>query len=613
MRYTGRTGSRTCSWAGVNLPEDVEITVMVKRFSLFAATLFFCSASYGATSGGACPTGSNYVNVANEGQAGTQQVTLASLGVKSCYYVGVSGKDSNTGTSESAPFLHLPGSSNFTGSATIGPGVGVIIEGGYVAHFGNTSLSTSTGGGLKTNGGSSGSPVYYGIDPTWYSGSSFARPQFNGDNAIPNGTFPSSCSYDNSSLGQAVRPGGSYIIFDGIEIVGFCWSANNMNTFYTENSQTGIYLERLYQHGWSTPSTSSDSYYLWWDGGSGVNDGDILALSVVDGTDSSWASVGGSGTNCHWTSVSPTGPCYSGGAIYEGVAIVWGNVFQHMSNAAVTTNNIKWHDNWVNELAVSYQNNGQHTNCNNEVANVTGSNNYFYNNLTTNVRATECYFLSVSSGDAIYGFNNVFWGNMNYYANSAPSNCVPLNSISSSGTETLYWYNNTMDYAGGNGGGCQLQFGNANSPLYAWNGPGNFANNHDIGYTSLSGLYMIGTSGAQATITDNGGEVYETESLANTQNYTTTNNYAPTSTSGASYHAGVNESSFCSSISDANASAACASGIAGVALASGWGGEIASFPAVTPKQRGSSWDAGAYQYTLSPAAPPSLTGTVQPQ
>jgi hypothetical protein len=69
----------------------------------------------------ACPTGTNYVNVANEGQAGTFNQTLASLGVTSCYYVGVSGLDSNNGTSESTPFLHIPGTPNFTGSATLGP------------------------------------------------------------------------------------------------------------------------------------------------------------------------------------------------------------------------------------------------------------------------------------------------------------------------------------------------------------------------------------------------------------------------------------------------------------------------------------------------------------
>lgn len=585
---------------------------MSKRFLLLLLLLSLCSYSYAATAaGGACPTGTNYVNVADEGQPGTFNVTLASLGVTSCYYVGVSGSDSNAGTTEAAPFLHLPGTPDFTGKVSLGPGVGVIVEGGYVAHFG-ASTSPATGGKWSiSTSGSSGSPAYYGIDPTWYSGSSFARPVLSGDNPISSGAFVSSCTYDNSGLGEMVSVYASYVIFDGFEVSGVCWNKNTLNTIYTTASYGHDSFERLYQHGWSTVDTSSDMYYLLWDGSASADDGNILALSVVDGDDSSWGAVGSS--SCQWK-IDPTSPCYSGGGIYEGVYDVWGNVFRHLSDVAVTTNDVKWHDNWVDDLALTYTNNGQHTNCNNEVENVPGSNNYFYNNLTTNIRATECYFLSIGSGATLYGFNNVFWGDMNYYQDSAPSNCVALNSISSSGTETLYWYNNTMDYSGGNGGGCQLQFGNANAPLYAWNGPGYFANTDAIGYTSLSGLYEIGTSGAKATITNNGGEVYQTETAANNQGYTTTDNYASTSSTDATHAAGVNESSFCSSIPDANAAAACAdSTTGGVTEASGWGGEVASYPAVKPNARGSTWDSGAYQYGLSPAAPQSLSGTVNPQ
>src|ERR1035438_8895430 len=220
-----------------------------------------------------------------------------------------------------------------------------------------------------------------------------------------------------------------------------------------------------------------------------------------------------------------------------------------MSNVAVTTNTIKWHDNYINNLFVTYQNGGQHTNCNNEVSNVSGSNNYFYNNVTTHIQATECYYLSISSGNSLYGFNNVFWGNMNFQLGTAPSNCVFFDAISSSGTQTVYWYNNTMDSQGGSGGGCQVQFAPSNSPLQPFNGTAYFGNTLAIGYSSLNSLYQI-HSGATAKINDSGGEVYLTESAANTQSYSTSNNYAPTSNSGASYHAGNSLSSFCASRSE---------------------------------------------------------------
>jgi hypothetical protein len=282
-----------------------------------------------------------------------------------------------------------------------------------------------------------------------------------------------------------------------------------------------------------------------------------------------------------------------------------------MSNVAVTTNSVKWHDNYVNDLAITYQYQGQHTNCNNELGGMDGQNNYFYNNLTTNVFATQCYYLTTSSGHALYGFNNIFWGNMNYLTGNAPANCVFLNNFDSSGTQTVYWYNNTVDYSGGNGGGCQLQFAPNNSPIHAFNGTGYLENTHAVGYSKFTSLYMI-HSGATASVVDNGGQVYETEIMANAQGHATSNNYAPTSTGGATHSAGKDLSSFCTSIPDSYAAVACAYGTTGgVALASGWGGEVAIYPATTPRARGSAWDAGAYQYV--PASPQNLRGAVAPR
>jgi hypothetical protein len=233
------------------------------------------------------------------------------------------------------------------------------------------------------------------------------------------------------------------------------------------------------------------------------------------------------------------------------------------------------------------------------------------------VHATECYYLSVSAGNTIYGFNNVYWGNMNYVLGSAPSGCTFLNLTSSSGSATLYWIGNTMDSAGGNGGGCQLRFSQANSPLYAWSGTAYFENTHAIGYTSFSSLFTEDSS-ATLTATDNGGEVYETESAANGQGYTSGNNYAPTSTSGASYHKGNNLSSICASIPDSFAATACAHGTSGgVSEVPGWGGNVANYSASAVNARGSLWDAGAYQYVdavqLPPTPPQNLTGTPVPQ
>ena len=99
-------------------------------------------------SGGACPTGANYLS-----PSGTL-VTLSSLGVTSCYFVSASGADTNNGTSESTPWLHAPQMPNCSGTCAtvqnqnggIPPGTGIILRGGDTWHFGNSNATPYTGG-----------------------------------------------------------------------------------------------------------------------------------------------------------------------------------------------------------------------------------------------------------------------------------------------------------------------------------------------------------------------------------------------------------------------------------------------------------------------------------
>ena len=56
--------------------------------------------------GGPCPNGANYLNSSGS------LATLASLGVTNCYYIASNGSDSNSGATESSPWLHSPGMAN---------------------------------------------------------------------------------------------------------------------------------------------------------------------------------------------------------------------------------------------------------------------------------------------------------------------------------------------------------------------------------------------------------------------------------------------------------------------------------------------------------------------
>jgi hypothetical protein len=66
---------------------------------LRAAIVMACFLSAGSAfaAGGTCSSGANYLNATTGAK-----VTLASLGVTSCYYISAAGSDSNTGTTTAA-------------------------------------------------------------------------------------------------------------------------------------------------------------------------------------------------------------------------------------------------------------------------------------------------------------------------------------------------------------------------------------------------------------------------------------------------------------------------------------------------------------------------------
>ena len=87
-----------------------------------------------------------------------------------------------------------------------------------------------------------------------------------------------------------------------------------------------------------------------------------------------------------------------------------------------------------------------------------------------------------------------------------------------------------------------------------------FQNNHYIGYSGG----ITSTYGGTGTVNDQGSEIFQSESTANGQGYTTSNNYAPASTSGATVGTGSNLTSFCNGLTNATAASACKNGISAV-------------------------------------------------
>jgi hypothetical protein len=253
--------------------------------------------------GGACPSGANYLNLLNPTGA---KVTLATAvssggyGLTSCYYVSTTGLDTNNGTSESTPFLHSPGMlacSNNCAAVTLGPGIGVIFEGGETWHFGNSGatpysgpVTTCADNGNNAAGlclddinASSTNYIYYGVDPSWPS-SGWSRPVLTADNPLCGlGNTPAGCTYNPSSaclpssgsactgiyyVSSCTYPNigntnnlvdigfSEYIAFDDFELTGLCQTHNNQPSGFDDfvnysSDNDPIFLTNIYIHGWS--------------------------------------------------------------------------------------------------------------------------------------------------------------------------------------------------------------------------------------------------------------------------------------------------------------------------------------------------------------------------
>lgn len=548
-----------------------------------------------------CPTGANYRNPSDPTGA---QVTLASLGITTCYYAAATGSDTNSGTSESSPFLHAPGMPNFTGSATIGPGVGIILRGGDTWHFGASTSPASGGTWSIGNNGSSGSPIFMGTDPTWYAGSSWARPILTGDNPVCNaGTLGSNCHsysggywqqfYVNScahNIGSSndfiAIDGLKYIIIDNFEMTGLCQSANGQpshtdNYFSYGSLQGPIWIMDVYAHGWSHLTfggpNGSDSctssnvcqniYFL--DGGSVVGPpGDSALFNVIDASDSDPVAMG---------------LCQPGTGLYQ---LGW-NVISGTSQC-VSSSMHSVHDN----LYINFYENGH--------SNVLESNNTsdqcplsaVYNNLFYNIESsggTGGVFLWPSPPT---GCTDAFFNNVSYNIGN-----LEVFNIGTSGVPqgTLDVFNNTW----------QTPVNQAILRCTYLNGTLNEVNNH---YIDDAGSYFIGSCPGTITTT---APLLQTNAVANADGYTSSTNpvYAPQSSSAPTVGHGANATSYCSALQSSSdalmqaAGTACTSDAAyGVSYDTS--NHTAVYPARTTTARPSSgaWDIGAYEFSGTPTS-----------
>jgi hypothetical protein len=585
------------------------------RFAIYSA--FFFSAGMAFAAGGPCP--------ANSPIAGNS----------TCYFVAANGSDTNSGTSESSPWLHSPGMPNCTGTClTVQTswgsygntpknisGAGIVFRGGDTWHEGNSALSPYTGGTINFfwSGGTScnyenySSCFYIGVDTSWYNasvcGTSWCRPKFNGDNPLST-SLVSSCAYQTGSQNQLIVLStnlNTYLYVDSLEVLGLCTS----DTTHAGQAQydamvydagtlmdglPGMLIQNnIYAHGWTASTSTASNTALACNvlGGGGL---ESKIGVVVDGSDSNPGV-------CAW------------GIFQSNYHLV--NSIIRYATQGVGSNCHDTHDNVFEYMAVPYI--------------PTHGNTYECNQDATGSAPGQ----PANTPNVVY--NNVF-----------------RHDLASSGNPDLwlcptavpeYWFNNLMYDLGGEGwsiagpagySGCpstgrQYMFNNTlvdmTQPCYL-----NAANNGTGGqYLSVFNEHLIGSvydqtltpgcSGGPASASN----VSMSDATATSQGYTTgsagnvkANSCANETTtpcntmvsSNATVGKGVNQQSYCTSLASYTSETAISVDAANACkygATDGCGYNTTTHTMVCPAWKGATrppstaWDSGAYQYSGAPS------------
>ena len=555
------------------------------------------------------------------GQGGTCPSGVPST---SCYFVAATGSDANNGTSESTPWLHAPGMANCTGkcaSTTPAPGNGFIFRGGDTWHFGNSGASPYTGGtwnwtwsgtnstcdteggGISGSVGTTSGCIYIGVDQTWYSGSSWARPILTSDNPLtPHpGVWQdsvTSCPYQSGTNNNMIANGASAVIWDNFEMTGLCQAgvlAYGQGNYITDSNNPAYkdQWKNFYIHGAShvpfncLSGGSICSGVIAYSSGTTLWEPTIGPGFVVDGSDS-----------------DPGGLIATQATIYYNVFdSIFRYTYQYEGGGCHSQ-----HDNiWEYWSGASDQ--VAHSNmmeCNTDASGSVP--NVYFNNVQRHINGPTVVTWFCTTATPEYWFNNIVedvGGNGNYWDLDQHDSCYAPGS--------WYWFNNT------------LEAGTMSDVIPCLSG-GFIYNQHIIVDASSGAWNGSSCTGGAASSTN----IVMTHATANAQGYTSTNgiNYggqsvstcanettpcAPTAVTNSTVGAGANEASYCSALSSAGMTAATRACAYGTTDACSYNATTHTLncPAQTAVVRPTSaaWDAGAYEY--GDPAPPQPPTNVQ--
>jgi hypothetical protein len=492
------------------------------------------------------------------------------------YYIDYSsGNDSNNGTSKTTPWQHLPGMPGCQGQCSAAapqPGDQLILKGGVT--WPNASL-----GWEWTWSGSAGNPIYIGVDQTWYAGSSWSRPIFNGGGQpIPTWNDSNHTPRVNEFFGLSAN----YVTVDNIEWTGFYeeYAGAYCQDDYIclHYSSTNLQVENNYFHGWAH-------------GGYGGNQQD--GGQCITG-DTSWP-TGNANSSIHdnaFDGADTTGDSMA--ALHGGPDTVYNNYVNNMSNGFVGEY-AQVHDNRILNINASY-NPTMHEN--GIEINFAGT-AYVYNNVIAHVKQGLAVWLAPEAGYTQYFYNNVEW-------DIPITNIVDLAAALNNCCGQIGLYNNTIE-CGPDGNPTFLCVG-----VGVGEGPTTLGNNHGItnATTPNKGMWFE-TGNTQVTESK---DVPQAFASATNQGYASSETYPFSPVAGctpatcATLQAGANLTSQCSSMPGL-----CNDTTLGVSYNTT--NHTVSYPSRTPNPRPSTgaWDSGAYEYSSGnqpPSPPTGLTAIV---
>jgi len=517
----------------------------------------------------------------------------------STHYISSSlGNDSNSGTSTTSPWAHAPGMKTCAANcAAYTP-----VAGDQFIFYGGDTWTVSNFQWNIRWSGSSGSPIYFGVDTTWYNGSvcgsAFCQPIFDFQNTIVSST----CS-GVTCAGVFVQ--ANYVTIDNIEFLHFRMPNANIRSQFRADiihgpdtgggtQAYGDVIQNCLFKDWGmegtvAPGTSADL------GQAAVNGG-FLGTSALQ-------FIGNTIDDQNGSCGSPTTGCYTGAGIAAGY-ITKSNVCRYTNNCfdvavpgTLLEGNVI-HDMYLSTDTASGSDTGNHEN------QIYGKCwGYYIGNVVYNTPAGATLQLYPSStcqiaGQTFYTANNMFDMSGSYsncWVDRGPWNFYHYNDTCKTPSATAYFSRSS------DGGGCpnSIHIINADVILDSYGGTTSPQTTSATG-TSLTPFANVdsGCSTAVSVTTSVG----MSTAAANNQGYSLSNWWQPTLASNATVGVGTNESSQCSG-----------------SFASLCSALNPTDPLVSLVSRltSTSWDVGAYQFsgttdasstTLAP--PTGLSATV---